>query len=49
MNIMATIPETVVKELEEISGIALLSATITASRASLLSCSSMKRWAKMMA
>ena len=49
MNIMATIPEIVVRELEEISGIALLKATITASLASLSSCSSIKRCAKMMA
>ena len=46
---MATIPEIVVRELEEISGIALLKATITASLASLSSCSSIKRCAKMMA
>ena len=49
MNIMATIPEIVVRELDEISGIALLKATITASLASLSSCSSIKRCAKMMA
>ena len=49
MNIMATMPDTVVRELEEISGMALLRATITASLASLSSCSSMNRWQRMMA
>ena len=44
MNIMATMPETVVRELEEISGMALLRATMAASLASLSSCSSIKRW-----
>ena len=49
INIMATMPETVVRELDEISGIAFDRATITASLASLVSCSSLNLLARMIA
>ena len=44
ISINATMPDTVVRLLEEISGIALLSATVTASIVSFVSCSSINRW-----
>ena len=43
ISIKATMPDTVVRLLEEISGIALLSATVTASTVPLVRCSSIKR------
>ena len=49
MNIMATIPDTVVSEDELISGIAFDNATLTASSASIVSCSSIKRSHRMIA
>ena len=49
MNIMAARPASVVRQLEEISGMALLSARIQASRAGACSRSSLKRWQRMMA
>ncbi len=49
ISIRATIPDTVVRLLEDISGIALLRATVTASMVSFVSCSSINRWNRMMA
>ena len=49
MNAKAPKPEMVVREEELISGIALDNAAIQASRVSLVSCSSEKRWHRMMA
>ncbi len=46
INIKATMPDTVVRLLEEISGIALLKATIIASIVSFVSRSSINRWNK---
>ena len=49
ISISATMPETVVRLLEEISGIALLRATVTASMVSFVSCSSIKRCTRIIA
>ena len=49
MNIMAARPARVVRQLEEISGIALLKARIQAVRVSAVSFSSLNLWHRMMA
>ena len=49
MNASAARPLIVVREEEEISGIALESAAMQASRVGSVSCSSLKRWHRMMA
>jgi len=49
MNASAARPLIVVSEEEEISGIALESAAMQASRVGSVSCSSLKRWHRMMA
>ena len=49
INTRAPRPEMVVREEEEISGIALAKAAIQASLAGRVSCSSLKRWQRMMA
>ena len=49
MNIMATSPPMVVRELAPISGMALLSATMVASRMGRVWCSSLNRLQRMMA
>ena len=49
MNIMAARPARVVRQLEEISGIALLKARIQAVRVSAVSFSSLNRWHRIMA
>ena len=49
MNIIATMPEMVVREEELISGIAFDSATLIADSASIVSCSSIKRSQKIIA
>lgn len=49
MNIMAAKPARVVRQLEEISGIALLKARIQAVRVSAVSFSSLNRWHRIMA
>ena len=49
INARAIRPETVVRQLEDISGIALLRAVIHASRQSICSCSSLYRWIRMIA
>ena len=49
MNASAARPLMVVSEEEEISGMALESAAIQASRVGIVSCSSLKRWHRMMA
>ena len=49
MNARAARPLMVVSEEEEISGMALESAAMQASRTPSVSCSSLKRWHRMMA
>ena len=49
INIMAAKPASVVRQLEEISGMALLSARIQASRADARSRSSLNRWQRIIA
>ena len=49
INARAIRPETVVRQLEDISGIALLRAVIHASRLSICSCSSLYRWIRIIA
>ncbi len=49
INASAARPDMVVKEEEDISGIALASAAIQASLAGMVSCSSLKRWQRIMA
>ena len=49
MKAKAARPEMVVRELDEISGMALLRASIQASRVSSVACSAENRWHRMMA
>ena len=49
ISIIAPIPESVVRQLEDISGMALLNASMQASRVGRVTCSAENRWHRMMA